>query len=171
MQLRPVDTASVDLVAHWLAQKENRQWLDFGSEVQDLTPVSLMVMVQKPTHLLRTFTADGDTTDIGLVALSNTHKKFRTAMLWYVLGDKRYAGQGYTTRAVQHLLTLGFSSLGLEAINAWVVEENVPSVKVLMRNNFRRIGRQRKSHYIDDQPYDRLLFDLLACEHKELHGE
>ena len=167
MQLIPIESSSLDLVGEWLNRKENYQWLDFGSGNQTLTPVSLKFMMQRDSHLLRVFTLDSDNTPIGLVALSNIALNFRTATLWYVLGDKRYAGQGYTTRAVSLILTAGFKELGLQATNAWVVEQNQPSIRVLLRNRFQVIGRQRRCHYIDGQPFDRLLFDLLATEYKQ----
>jgi RimJ/RimL family protein N-acetyltransferase len=62
------------------------------------------------------------------------------------------------------MLTLGFRELGLQAIQTWIVEHN-PSVRVAERVRFRPIGRQRRCHYIDGIPYDRLWFDLLASEH------
>ena len=51
--------------------------------------------------------------------------------------------------------------------HTWVVEGN-PSVRALERLNFRYIGRQRQCHYTDGRSYDRLWFDLLASEHKDL---
>jgi RimJ/RimL family protein N-acetyltransferase len=66
------------------------------------------------------------------------------------------------------LLTLAFAELGLRAVNAWTVEINVPAQRVLERLGFRYIGRQRQCHCIDGQSYDRLLFDLLATEHREI---
>jgi len=158
----------IALAAEWLAQKANVQWLDFGNGNQILTPISLKIMTQRDTHLLRAFTSDSDDTPIGMVALSSISHHFHTATLWYVLGDKCYAGQGYTTRAVSQLLTYAFTVQGLQAINAWVVEHNEPSIRVLTRNHFRLIGRQRRCHVIDGRPADRLLFDLLASEHKAL---
>jgi RimJ/RimL family protein N-acetyltransferase len=115
--------------------------------------------------VLRVFTPDDDATPIGLVGLSNIAPAFRTATLWYVLGDKTYAGRGYTSRAVAGLLALAFTTLGLESLSAWAVEDNAPSIHVLRRNGFRPIGRQRQCHVIDGCPRDRLLFDLLASEH------
>jgi RimJ/RimL family protein N-acetyltransferase len=64
------------------------------------------------------------------------------------------------------MLTLGFTELGLHAVSAWAVEPNTASVGVLKRNNFQFVGRQRHSHWIDGRPFDRLLFDLLASEHR-----
>jgi hypothetical protein len=39
---------------------------------------------------------------------------------------------------------------------------------VLERLKFRFYGRQRQCHCIDGRFYDRLYFDLLASEHREL---
>jgi len=86
--------------------------------------------------------------------------------MWVVLGRKRYGGYG--PRAASKLLTLGFTELGLESVGAWTVEINVPARRGLERLGFRYIGRQRRCHWIDGRPYDRLLYDLLASEHREL---
>jgi RimJ/RimL family protein N-acetyltransferase len=168
MKLNPIDTAEIALVAGWMAKKENYQWLDFGHGNQVLTSVSLKVMLQRDIHLLRIFTSEPDDTPIGLVALSDIDRHVKTARLWYVLGDKHYSGQGYTSRAVSKLLALGFTEIGLQAISAWAVDQNTPSIRILERNHFQLIGKQRKCHYIDGHPCDRFLFDLLACEYKEI---
>jgi RimJ/RimL family protein N-acetyltransferase len=72
--------------------------------------------------------------------------------------------------ASSRLLTFAFRDLGLRVVNTWIVENN-PSLRSLERLNFRFIGRQRQCHTIDGRPYDRLLFDLLAAEHRELDEE
>jgi hypothetical protein len=46
-----------------------------------------------------------------------------------------------------------------------------PSIRTIERLGFRFVGRQRQCHTIDGRPYDRLLFDLLASEHRELDEE
>jgi RimJ/RimL family protein N-acetyltransferase len=166
MQLKPIDSRALDLVATWMARKENYQWLDFGGGVQILSPVTLKVMTQRDSHLMRVFTSDTDDTPIGLVAMSNIARNFQTASLWYVLGEKGYRGQGYATRAVSQMLTLGFEQLALQSVNAWALESNEPSIKVLTRNHFQLVGRQRRCHWIDGQPFDRLLFDVLHTDHK-----
>ena len=171
MQLQPLDIHILELVAEWLGQKENYQWLDFGCGLQRLPPASLKIMMQRDIHLLRLFTPDAHDTPIGLVALSNIARDFHTATLWYVLGDKNYAGQGYTRRAVSQILGVGFQDLGLQSVSAWAVELNQPSIRVLLRNGFRLVGRQRQCHRIDNNLFDRLLFDLLAYEYEEtLHA-
>ena len=162
MQLYPVQKSNSSTVARWLADEPNGQWLDFGGST--LTPLAIQVMAQKPAHCLRLFSAEGTDEPIGIVALSEIHQLFKTAQLWYVLGNKLYAGRGYTSRAVSMMLRLAFKELDLRCINAWTVETNTQSISVLKANGFRQAGKLRKSHEINGCVYDRLLFDLLPSE-------
>ncbi len=168
MKLLPLDTPElIELVAAWLARKENYQWIDFGNGRQILTPALLKIMAQRDTHFLRAYTGDSDAIPIGLVGLNGVDRTFRTATFWGASGDKSFRSRGYSTFASSRLLTLGFRDLGLHAINTWAVDHN-PSMRTIERLGFRFIGRQRQCHYIDGRLYDRLLFDLLASEHREL---
>ena len=56
------------------------------------------------------------------------------------------------------------------SVDTWVVNGN-PSRRIIERLNFRFVGRQRQCHYIDGRLYDRLMFDLLASEHRELEDD
>jgi RimJ/RimL family protein N-acetyltransferase len=162
----PIDSpALIETVAGWLGKKENYQWLDFGQGVQQLSALSLKMMTQRDIHVLRVFTADDDATPIGVTGLSSVDRQFRTATAWTVLGSKRFGGTA--TRATSGILTVGFGELGLRAINAWTVETNIAAQRVLERVGFRYIGRLRKCHYLNGQPLDRLLYDIMADEHCE----
>lgn len=168
MQLKPPDSPElIQLVAGWLAQKENYQWLEFGDGRQLVSPEWLKIGMQRGTYVIRLFTSDVDDKPIGVVALSNVNPQFKTANIWVILGDKSYAGHGYASRATSKMLTLAFRELGLQAIHTWIVEHN-PSIQVAKRVKFRPIGRQRRCHYIGGQARDRLWFDLLASEHEEI---
>jgi GNAT superfamily N-acetyltransferase len=168
MKLLPLDRPGIlDLAAGWLAQKENYQWLDFGAGKQVVTPPLLKVMVQRDTHFLRAYTSDRDDVPIGIVGLNNVDRIFKTATFWGVSGEKSFRNRGYSTIASSKLLTLAFRDLGLHVINTWAVEHN-PSLRTIERLGFRFIGRQRRCHRIDSRLFDRLLFDLLASEHREL---
>jgi len=155
MKLLPLDTPElVFLAAEWLARKENYQWLDFGSIV---TPALLKIMAQRDRP-------------IGIVGLNSVDRAFKTGTLWAVAGEKSFSNRGYVSLASSKLLTLAFRDLGLHVVDTWIVDRN-PSVRSLERLNFRFIGRRRQCHIIDGRPYDRLLFDLLATEHRELDEE
>jgi RimJ/RimL family protein N-acetyltransferase len=168
MQLLPVDSPErLQLVAHWLAQKENFQWLDFGDGRQLVSPEWLKIAMQRGSYVLRLFTGDASDTPIGVVGLGNINPHFKTANIWVVVGDKSYLARGHATRASSKMLTLGFKELGLHSIHTWIVEHN-PSLRMTRRLNFRLIGRQRQCHAIDGHIYDRLWFDVLSSEHQEV---
>jgi len=168
MQLKPADSPELlRVVAGWLSEKENYQWLDFGDGRQVVTAEWLKIAMQRGTQVLRVFTADDSDTPIGVAGIGNINPHFKTGTYWVVLGDKSYAGHGYASRATSRMLTLGFAELGLQSIQTWIVEHN-QSVRVAERCRFRPVGRQRRCHVIDGRPCDRLWFDLLPSEHEEL---
>jgi RimJ/RimL family protein N-acetyltransferase len=168
MKFLPLDTPGIiELAAGWLAQKENYQWLDFGNGRVIVTPALLKIMTQRDTNFIRVYTADRDDMPVGIIGLNNVDRTFKTATFWGVSGEKSFRNRGYSTFASSKLLTLAFRDLGLNAVNTWVVDRN-PSLRTIERLGFRFIGRQRQCHTIDARPYDRLLFDLLASEYREL---
>jgi len=168
MKLLPLDRPELlERVASWLARKENHQWLDFGNGRQIVTPALLRIMAQRETHFLRAFTSDQDDVPVGIVGLNSVDRTFKTAMFWGASGEKSFRNRGYSTLASSKFLTLAFRDLGLHAINTWAVDPN-QSIRVIERLGFRLIGRPRQCHYIDGRLYDRVLFDLLASEHREL---
>ena len=170
MQLKPIDTAAlVERVAGWLASSENSKWLDFGDGQKAVTPAWVKIIARSPRHVLRVFTSDRGE-PIGVVALGAIDHTFKTATLWFVLGDKTYARAGYTTRAAAEMMRFGFCELRLHAINTWTVDGN-PSIKIVTRVNFKPAGRQRQCHWIDGTPRDRLLFDVLASEYLREIGQ
>ena len=171
MKLLPLDAPGIlELAASWLAQKENYQWLDFGDGKQIVTPALFKIMSRWETHFLRAYTSGRDDTPIGIVALNNVVPQFKTATFWGAAGDKSFRNRGYGTLAASRFMTLAFRELGLHSVNTWVVDGN-PSLKIIERVGFRFIGRQRRCHYIDGLPRDRLLFDLLASEHRAVEDE
>ena len=167
MKLKALDSPDlIQLASGWLAQKENYQWLDFGDGRQTLTPAWLKIMTQRDTNLLRVFAPADDHTPVGVVALSDINREFKTARIWVVAGDKSFRASGYATSAASAMLTVAFRDLGLQAVNTWIVDGN-RSMRIADRLNFKPIGCLRECHYIDGRPHDRLWLDILASEHEE----
>jgi RimJ/RimL family protein N-acetyltransferase len=168
MKLLPLDAPEViALAAGWLAQKENYQWLDLGNGRVIVTPTLLKIMAQRDTNFMRVYTGDRDDTPVGIVGLNNVDHAFKTATFWGASGEKSFRNRGYSTFASSRLLTLAFRDLGLNAVDTWAVDHN-PSLRTIERLGFRFVGRQRQCHTIDGRSHDRLLFDLLASEYREL---
>lgn len=171
MKLLPLDSPELlELVAGWLAQRENYQWLDFGGGRQIVTAALLKVMTQRESHFLRVSTSPRDGTPFGILGLNNVDRHFKTATFWGATGEKSFRTRGYGTLAASKFLSLAFRELGLHSINTWVVDHN-SSLRIGERLNYNLIGRQRQCHLIDGRLHDRLLFDLLASEHRDLEDE
>lgn len=171
MKLLPLDTPEIiQVAAGWLGQKENYQWLDFGGGKRVITPEVLKVMAQRQTHFMRVWTSDRDDAPVGIVGLNNVDRESKTATFWGVAGDKSFRNRGSGTCAASKFLSLAFRELGLHSINTWVVDAN-PSLRIAERLHYHYIGRQRQCHCIEGRLYDRLLFDLLASEHRELNED
>lgn len=168
MKLLPLDSPGLlQLAASWLAQEENYRWLDFGGGRQIVTPALLKVMTQRDSHCLRIYTGGPGDDPVGIVGLNDVNRHAGTGTLWGVTGDKSFRSRGYATFAGSKFLTLAFRELGLRVVNTWAVEHN-PSVRLIERLGFRFVGRLRQCHLMDGRAWDRLLFDLLAAEHREL---
>jgi RimJ/RimL family protein N-acetyltransferase len=165
MLLAPLEDGDIPGVAAWLSDPSIHQWLWFAPGLQAPTEALLRVMVRRDRHVLRLVRGGPGEPPAGIVALSDVDRAFGTATLWYVL-DVAHRGRGLATRGVRGLLSEGFAG-GLRVVQAWAVDGNEPSIRVLMRAGFRFAGRQRACHLIGGSPRDRLLFDILAPEHEE----
>lgn len=152
--------AHIALVASWLTRADITRWLDFGRGRQHLPGPALAIMVQQDAHRLW-LVRDTLSEVVGVVALSDISVPFGTAVLWYAIGVVEARGHGVATAAVNAALEEGFGSLGLHVVQAWVVDGNVASIRVLERAGFRFGGRQRASHVLDGERRDRLLYDRL----------
>lgn len=168
MNLKPIDRPELlELATKWLSREEDSQWLNPVNGRQRLTSAWLKIVTQRESEILRLFTTDQSEDPVGVIGLSEVDHDFKTARIWVLVGDKSYRARGYATVAASRMLTFGFRELGLHAVNTWIVEGN-PSIRIAQRLNFKLIGRQRQCHYINGKVYDRLLFDLLESEHKEI---
>lgn len=163
--VKRLDTDHLKVAGEWLSREEVYKWLDFGAGVQKLSAVTLAVMAKRDLHDLRVYGLEGQSEPIGIVAISDISSSFGSGTLWYVLGDQSYGGKGYTSRAVGIMLDRAFGKLGMTSIDAWVVANNLGSIRILEKNGFQRIGYRRMCHRIGDKLLDRVYFDKLASEH------
>lgn len=167
MKVKPFDSRWTAVVAGWLHEEENWKWLQFGPDAHKLDPLTFRLMTQSAEHDFLLYYDDYHNQPIGLVAFSEIENLAKTARLWFVLGEKEYAGKGYTRRAVTESLRYAFFDLGLESVYARTVRENEASIEILEKNKFNYIGRRRHCQPIDGELEDQILYDLLATEFVE----
>lgn len=75
--------------------------------------------------------------------------------------DPQYWHKGYAREAMRFGISLMFEKLNLHRIEAYVMEENAPSIRLLKDLNFAYEGICRESIRIRDKWEDHMLFALL----------
>lgn len=160
--IAPLAAAEFETAARWLATPAINRWLTSEWRDRDVNATALAIAARNRRNRFFLVRCGGE--PCGLVALSDFDAADKTANLWYLLGEPRFAGTGVTSAAVRDLVTLAFRDFGLHALHAWAMQQNAASLRVLRKTGFREAGRLRHSACLDGHPTDRILFDLLASE-------
>jgi RimJ/RimL family protein N-acetyltransferase len=154
--------AHLELVAAWLSDPANSQWLNSEWRRQEVSPRLVAMAMRNPRN--RMFLVHCGRADCGLIGLYDIDETDRTASVWYVLGEKRFSNRGIMTQALSQLVAHSFSFLRLASLSAWTMEENVSSQKVLQKAGFAPAGRFRKSARFNGRLVDRILFDRILAD-------
>jgi len=105
-------------------------------------------------------TRPADDTLIGSVGLMNLRPKFYNAAVGYELA-RAYWRQGIMTEALTAVVNFGFIVMAMNRIEAFVMPENVPSIRLLEKLAFVNEGLMREYGYWRQEFHDLLLFSLL----------
>ncbi|MFB6225913.1 MAG: GNAT family N-acetyltransferase [Candidatus Paceibacteria bacterium] len=81
---------------------------------------------------------------LGSISLDKSKKDKQVAELGYWLAEK-YWQNGYMSEAVERILKFGFEKLDLRRIEAGVYPNNIASISILEKYNFKREGVKRKA--------------------------
>ena len=156
--IEPLTPEHFATVAQWLSNSEINQWLTSEWRGRVVDPVVIGVAVRNKRN--RFFLVRYDSAPCGLVALADWDAADKIAMVWYALGEPALGGRGVITAAVQQLVRMAFDQLSIEALNAWIVEDNDRSRRVLEKTGFREVGRLRSAAFRNGRRMDRVYFDI-----------
>jgi ribosomal-protein-alanine N-acetyltransferase len=107
----------------------------------------------------------GDSSLIGTAGFNNYQKNHR-ANIGYDLHVDHW-NKGYITEALSEIVGFGFESLGINRIEAEVMQGNIASEKVLQKLGFTKEGVLRDWMYWNNTHYDMTMFSLLKREFSE----
>jgi ribosomal-protein-alanine N-acetyltransferase len=99
---------------------------------------------------------------IGTVGYNNFAKNHR-ANIGYDL-QYEYWNLGIITEAMHAVISFGFYALGINRIEAEVMQGNERSIQVLNKIGFKQEGTLREWMYWNDRHYDMLMFSMLRSE-------
>jgi ribosomal-protein-alanine N-acetyltransferase len=98
----------------------------------------------------------------GTVTISNVvHGPFRSANLGYWVAE-RHGGRGLATKAIGEVVEVAYGELALHRLEAATLVDNLPSRRVLEKNDFEPIGLARRYLEIAGVWRDHLLFQRTA---------
>lgn len=90
------------------------------------------------------------------------------AELGYMLYTDEVKQKGYMKEALKPIIEYGFTQMKLNRIEALIAPENVASLKLIHRFNFKQEGIL-KNHYLKDGVYeDSVIFGLLAHQYQSI---
>jgi len=158
--IEPLAHEHFALLAQWLSNADINQWLMSDWRGRVIDPVVVGVAVRNKR--IRFFLVRCDNEPCGMVALADWDAVDRIAMVWYLLGVPAFGRRGVMTDALRMLVRLAFQEFGIEALHAWIIEDNSRSRRVLERSGFQEAGRLRLATSRDGRRMDRVYFDLIA---------
>lgn len=108
------------------------------------------------------FLKGNDSTPVGTVCFSNFKKgAFCSCMVGYKL-DKDYCHKGYMYEVLSFLLPIVCKDYDMHRIEAMVMPDNTPSIKLLERLNFEQEGYLRSFAQINGKWEDHYLYTYLS---------
>lgn len=158
--LRRMSVQDYNTVEPWFNSPDNTVWLKSVYKLGRYSPLLHRKSIEESGNYF--CIGDINKYPVGFVGLSFINRVDRSAMIWYVVGKSK--GNGVGSVLVNNLIQIAFGDLGLHSVYATVAASNEASCKVLLKNNFQRVGVQRASHRINDFYEDRLIFDLVSGE-------
>jgi ribosomal-protein-alanine N-acetyltransferase len=107
---------------------------------------------------------------IGTCGLFAWNRNWRKCVVGYELADAAQ-GQGYMHEALTAAMSWGFTTMGLNRIEAQVHPSNLRSLESLQRLGFVEEGRLREGGYWGGQYHDLLQYSLLRADWRAGEGK
>ncbi len=107
------------------------------------------------------FLKDDPSTIIGTVCLYDISNTYSRAEIGYKFSSA-YHHKGYATEAIEKLIDIAFSELNLHRLCAHVLEENIPSIRLLVGLGFEKEGVCRDFLCLNGMWTDHLQYSLIV---------
>lgn len=165
VELVNIESSDFLQVAEWLSNPKINSWL---AEYWRNPISSRHVAVVAKNKSNQWFMVKHNGEKCGIVALSDIEKQDKVAMIWYFVGDIELKSKGIMSSAIGKAVNEAFGDLDLDCLYAWVMEDNIPSLRVLEKNGFRVFGTLPSSVRIASKVKDRIF--LCLNKHQDFNG-
>ncbi|HLD73225.1 MAG TPA: GNAT family protein [Candidatus Nanoarchaeia archaeon] len=170
--LRPMKLEDAKLVSNWYNDPETRKYMstvvrgytyyprDIKKEIKENNP-------KEEQWLMVCLKSNGK--PIGQAGIDELDFLDKRGEIFFLIGDKAEKGKGYSHETIRLLLDFAFKKLKLNSLYATATVKNIPSLKVLERAGFRKIGVRREYNYIGGKFLDEVLYDLTKKDYRKLY--
>ncbi|CBG89456.1 GNAT family N-acetyltransferase [Citrobacter rodentium] len=121
----------------FLALRENPEIMRYMGEIGPERDTRLLFARRLGSQHMFVIRQHNDPTPLGDVGLQISHQFPQEADIGYCLLPQAQ-GRGFAVEAVRAVCEYAFRDAGIKAINAWVLAENLPSVRLLEKLGFVR---------------------------------
>lgn len=97
------------------------------------------------------FTVCHEDNPIGVVGISNISKENKNADLFIMIGEDNYRGKGIWRLSMKRIIAYGFNTLKLHKLSLWVIEKNIPAVKLYQSLGFITEGNMKDEVYFEGE--------------------
>lgn len=143
-----------------------REWLPWVDGVESIDDTSAFIqktIAQNENGRGSHYLIETSGIPAGVIGFHPIDWPNRNAEIGYWLGE-RFTGKGFVTRAVKHLLAIGFSELALNRIEIRCASGNVSSRAVAERICMLYEGTLREEEWLYDHFVDHAVYSMLYKE-------
>lgn len=120
----------------WLDNPKVNQYLETRWEEQSISKIAAYVeSIRNSTHSYL-FAITCESRHIGNIKIGPIHPIYEQEDISYFIGETAYWGKGIASAAIG--LVTAFASLGLNRLQAGVIEGNIGSEKALLKNAYKK---------------------------------
>ena len=101
-----------------------------------------------------------NTNFVGILEIGYINNYHKNCELMYMIGERSLWGQGMGSAAVKLGLEICFNKYNIKKVYAGTYAKNVASQKVLLKNNFKIEGIQKKFFHINNMRMDRVILGI-----------
>jgi diamine N-acetyltransferase len=146
------------------AAATNRATACFRPTTLEQESAAFDAVTKDPTYALFTVYDRATRRAMGMTYLSDIERRNRTAEFGIVIGEADCRGRGYGTEATRLTLDYAFTVLGLNSVELWVADYNLPGRRCYAKVGFQEAGRWRQARWFNGRFRDEILMVILAEE-------
>lgn len=147
---------------HSLKESDEFNTLGVPGNIEE-TEIILNSWIESKTSYVFSLTEKESKDFAGLIALILGKPKYQVAEVWYKTLPS-FWGKGYTSEALQAVLTFAFRSLQLHRVEAGCATSNTRSIRVLEKAGMKLEGTKRKVLPIRGEWIDSFSYAMLETE-------